>query len=931
MRSAVAAVALGFLVCGTGQSQHVLFICDLVNGCYGINTSLMGGLRFEDYRVTNPAAVQFDPAQRQQELAAMGSSNAATLCKAPPAFTGPAPTITFDKSTVEAQVYWITPAASFSPSEYMDVQFSNLTTSNGYTSQRFGFRMTRQVAPDGSEIPQYRFEVAERAGLDIVGLPAGASTVFTVDPVNKTASISGAVPASDLLRGAILGVLVNAQSVLNAASFHVTNPAPPGKTLWPGAEIISLAGQAQPWIAAGAGTTVPVGPPYKCTVTYDGYTVCDGDAQMTSFISTILDWGGEYLGLHTRQSYNVLIGNLLSWAQANAPGIDPAYAASGHSLWLPPITKPILMLWPTLRADAALSNADAETIENWIQSLVRPRPQGGWFSDDLGYFAESVNMADAIAHSDDAGFAQGIAQFYGALQQMRADGSFPLAAQLSACSAVYSTADLVHLVSIAEMAATQGYDLYSMKFDGKSLDTAIKFMLDAFENPTLLYQYSKAGGGACFEGKPGDPPDFSGYSHPDSGMAWTEPYLARFPFSATAARLRKIVGSNVNAPPFPLIAGYTGLNATCAFRKSYEFQPVNGAKVAIVSGDGQTVAANQAAPLPLVVHVTDNSGKALSGAQVSFAVVDGSANVAAPAQVLTDAAGMARASVTMGPASGPIAVTATALGVPATFSLVIPGPVIYTGGIVGFGASMPAVTTISPGALFTVFAAQNLVPAGAGRAANPDELVNGILPNNLLGVCVTVGGQRSPILDVYPEKVDAVAPAVTPGSRVTVSVTIGCGTAGAVESMPQIVTVAAASPEFLYFARNPNGQNPVQAVNDMTGANVGPAGLGPGFTPAQPGDMVTIYATGLGPTDPPLTPGAAAGGPAQVTGAVTVTLGGLTLDAGDIIYAGAAQGQLFSQIDIRIPAGIAAGNQPIQVQIGGVSSPPGAFLAIAAP
>jgi hypothetical protein len=126
-----------------------------------------------------------------------------------------------------------------------------------------------------------------------------------------------------------------------------------------------------------------------------------------------------------------------------------------------------------------------------------------------------------------------------------------------------------------------------------------------------------------------------------------EPYLARFPLSTTAARLRKILGSNISAPPFPLLINYSGLNTTCAFRKSYEFQPVNGAKVSIVSGNGQTVAVNQPVPAPLTVSVTDNSGKALAGELVSFAVVEGSANVATPAQVVADVAGMASANVTI--------------------------------------------------------------------------------------------------------------------------------------------------------------------------------------------------------------------------------------------------------------------------------------------
>src|SRR5258707_1469862 len=119
--------------------------------------------------------------------------------------------------------------------------------------------------------------------------------------------------------------------------------------------------------------------------------------------------------------------------------------------------------------------------------------------------------------------------------------------------------------------------------------------------------------------------------------------------------------------------------------------------------------------------------------------------------------GLASAAVTMGPASGPVAVTATALGTPASFSITIPGPVISSGGIGGFGASVPAVTTISPGALFSIYG-QSFVAVDTGRRVNPDELVNGVLPGALLGVCVSVGGLNAPIWEVYPGQINAVAP-----------------------------------------------------------------------------------------------------------------------------------------------------------------------------
>jgi uncharacterized protein (TIGR03437 family) len=929
-----------------GQSQHTVQICGLplannVVNCYLQDSSTIGGVRYEDYKVTNPLAVQFDPAQRLKELAALGTSNTDTMCEAPPIITSPAPTITFDKTNVVAQIYWVTPVASFSPSEFMDVQFSSFTASNGYTSQTFGFRMVRQVDANGNEIPQFNIQVqAGNPGLENVpGLAAGTGVGFGVDPVGMTASVIGVVPSQELLREAILGVFVNAQSILNAAKFTVTNPPPAGKPLWTSSELISLAGQAQPWIAsaAAASTTVPLGPPFSCVATLNGYTTCNGEAQISAFSNMLLTWGGEYLSLHTQQSFNVLVSNLRSWATANAPALDPTYGATsaGATAFFDAkmsLTTPLVMLWPTLRADPMLAAPDRESIDNWIgNSLVPSVPGADFFSNDLGYWADEIVMADAIRRSDDVLFAFGVQRFYGALNQMRTDGSFPLAATLSACSATYSNADFLHLIAIAEMAATQGYDLYRLSVNGRSLETAIEFLLNAYQNPALLYQYSMAGGGACFEGNPGDPPDFSVFSSPSNGLTWVEAYLARFPLSATAGRLRTILGSNLSAPPFPLMVDRTGLNATCAFRKSFEFQPVSGPKIAILSGDGQTGSPNQPLPAPLVVRVTDSSGKALVGELASFAVTGGSANLAAPAQVLADSTGSASATVTMGPGGGPANVTATALGVAVGFSITIPpGLAIYAGGIGGIGGSVPTVTTISPGALFSIYG-QGFVPDGTGRRVNPDEIVNGVLPTTLLGVCVNVNGSSAPLLDVYPGLINAVAPAVPSGTNVPVTVTTGCGTPNAVQSLPQLTTVAALSPEFLYFVNNANGENPVAAVNLTTGDYVGPATLGSGFAPAKPGDVVAIFASGFGDTNPHIAPGAVASSQAPVTSTTTVTLGSIPLDANNVLYVGAAPGEPISQVNIRIPSGTAAGNQALQIRLGNIASPPGAYLAIAAP
>jgi hypothetical protein len=75
MKVALGAVVTGLLasVAVSGQSPHTVWVCDTFDGsdCHLVDSSVMGGLRFEDFKVTNPTAVQFDPAQRLKELAAI--------------------------------------------------------------------------------------------------------------------------------------------------------------------------------------------------------------------------------------------------------------------------------------------------------------------------------------------------------------------------------------------------------------------------------------------------------------------------------------------------------------------------------------------------------------------------------------------------------------------------------------------------------------------------------------------------------------------------------------------------------------------------------------------------------------------------------------------------------------------------------------------
>jgi uncharacterized protein (TIGR03437 family) len=96
--------------------------------------------------------------------------------------------------------------------------------------------------------------------------------------------------------------------------------------------------------------------------------------------------------------------------------------------------------------------------------------------------------------------------------------------------------------------------------------------------------------------------------------------------------------------------------------------------------------------------------------------------------------------------------------------------------------------------------------------------------------------------------------------------------------------------------------------------------------PAKPGELVTLYGTGFGDTNPSITPGTAATGAAKTLGAVRVFFNGELVNAD---YAGVTP---FSpglyQLNIRVPLGLAAGEYSVVIEVGGIPSPAGAFLPV---
>ncbi len=366
--------------------------------------------------------------------------------------------------------------------------------------------------------------------------------------------------------------------------------------------------------------------------------------------------------------------------------------------------------------------------------------------------------------------------------------------------------------------------------------------------------------------------------------------------------------------------------------------PLVPTALTIVSGNEQSGPAGTTLRDSLVVRVVGAGNVNVPGVTVTFAVTTGSARLSSTS-VVTGLDGTASVDVILGSTLGALTITASVEGLqPARFTITVrepagagpPSPRILTGGVVGGGLSRPRVTQISSNAIISIFGS-DFAPPGTARLVGAADLVNGRLPTRLADVSVQIGSVLAPIFHVFPGQLNVQAPTIAGSGNVPVQVIVNAGTPNEMRSNVQTVTLQAATPEFFFFVGNADGRNPVAAIDAVTGTLIGAPGLIPGvtFAPAKPGDILTIFATGFGATDPAFPAGELPDRIARVVAPVSVTIAGRELVSDDLLYAGVSPTLAgVYQLNIRVPSNLEDGDLPIAVQVGDFSTPEGAFLTV---
>jgi uncharacterized protein (TIGR03437 family) len=264
------------------------------------------------------------------------------------------------------------------------------------------------------------------------------------------------------------------------------------------------------------------------------------------------------------------------------------------------------------------------------------------------------------------------------------------------------------------------------------------------------------------------------------------------------------------------------------------------------------------------------------------------------------------------PVPGGVQPPAGQLGDVFVAKLAPPGPPVITS-VVDAASFQPGIEAGS----WVMIKGTNLANTNPGRIWRDEEVVNGELPTSLDGVSVTINGKPAFVYYISPTQINVQAPSDTALGPVSVVVANN----GA-SSAPAAAQLQAVAPAFFQY---PGTSYAVTSRLPDYAALADPSAV-PGTAAARPGDLVVLWGTGFGATNPATPAGTAVSGAPAVVTAPTVTVGGVPAEVVSTVLTTGSAG--LYQLTVRIPPAAPPGPLAVQAAVGGVRTLAGVLLFI---
>ncbi len=245
----------------------------------------------------------------------------------------------------------------------------------------------------------------------------------------------------------------------------------------------------------------------------------------------------------------------------------------------------------------------------------------------------------------------------------------------------------------------------------------------------------------------------------------------------------------------------------------------------------------------------------------------------------------------------------------------------------GGGGATPSIDTVESGAglqttvesgSWVTIKGTKLANTDPGRIWRSDEIVDGAaLPTTLDGVSVTINNKPAYVYYISPTQINVQAPTDTATGSVSVVVNNNGTSSAAFTANMQTFAPA-------FFTFGATGYAIVTRYPDN--AIVASPTAVPGTVAAKAGDVLILWTTGFGPTDPSVAAGHVVTGAPAATTAPTISVNGVPVPVIGVALSPGSVG--LYQVAIQLPASLPAGDVAIQASVGGAQSPGGVKLFI---
>ncbi|WP_239496063.1 alginate lyase family protein [Salinicola peritrichatus] len=235
------------------------------------------------------------------------------------------------------------------------------------------------------------------------------------------------------------------------------------------------------------------------------------------FEDTVSNLAGSYVATSDTYYADCLVRFLDKWARHDALSefyynrLEPQGWYSTESMMFA-----AAMAYSIVRPAIEGREEEIARINDWLNRLAHKHSaiRGGDPSCCNNHFYRRALYASMIGvlTDDDELFQFGISAIYSALSDMTPQGALPHEMARGRRASHYQNYALLYLVNIMQVAYRQGYDLFNFEYHGHTIDDAVQFALDTFDDPAAL-------------GNLATHAQYRGFLDDEQYLAWMEIYL----------------------------------------------------------------------------------------------------------------------------------------------------------------------------------------------------------------------------------------------------------------------------------------------------------------------------------------------------------------------------------------------------------------------